>query len=130
MHKKAGGGGAGERTVFPANLALGNDQLARVRVVGVGQRVLEDADGAQDLANRLDLAGKVGRVANDKLGLGRKLDLVVAVGHGGLDAHRLAIVVLDLVDVGVEHVGAAVDGRQAGKALGQLAQTVEGVDVR
>lgn len=91
--------------------------------------MLENADGTQDVANNLGLAREVRGVTEDGLGASLKLHLLNA-GHGGLDADGLVALVNQLVDVGVEHVGAAVDGRQAGKALGELAETVERVDVR
>lgn len=115
--------------ILAADLALGNNQLSRVRVARVCQRVLQDADGPQYVSHNLDLVGEVARVANDDLGLGLKLHLGLDVGHGGLDADRLVALVDHLVDVGVEHVGAAVNGRQAGETLGELAEAVEGVDV-
>ena len=91
--------------------------------------MLEDADGAQDVADDADLVGEVARVADDELGARLKLHLGVDAAHGGLDTHGLVALVDDLLDVGVEHVGAAVDGAEAGEALGQLAQAVERVDV-
>lgn len=115
-------------TVLAADLVLGNDDLARVAVVRAGERVLEDADGPEHVADDLDLVGEVRRVAEDHLGARLEAHLLDA-RHGGLDAHGLVALVQHLVDVGVEHVGAAIDGRQAGEALGQLAEAVERVDV-
>lgn len=94
--------------------------------------MLQDADRLEQVSGDLDLAGEVGWVGNNLLGLGLKLhlrSLVVAVLHGGLDARDLAVVIEHLVDVGVQHVGTAVDCRQTSEALGELTQTVQGVDV-
>lgn len=91
--------------------------------------MLQDADGTQDVPNGLALVGEVRRVTEDGLGLCLEFHLVGA-RHGGLDADSPVFLVEDLVDLGVEHVGAAVDGREAGEALGQLAEAVERIDVR
>lgn len=117
-------------TVLAANLGLGDDQLARVAVIGVGKRVLEDADGAQDVARNLDLVLEVARVAKDHLGTGLELHLGLNTAHGSLDADGLASFVNNLVNVGVKHIGTAVDGAETSEALGKFAETVERVDVR
>lgn len=116
--------------VLASNLGLGDDQLAGVGVVGTSQGVLQDTDGPQNVANHLSLVGEVARVRQDHGGLGLELHLGLDTSHGGLDARELATLVLDLVDVGVQHVSTAVDGRQTGEALGQLSESVERVDVR
>lgn len=118
-----------KRTVLPADLGLRNDQLGGVGVVGSSQGVLEHADSAQHVAGNLDLVGEVRWVSEDHLGLGLELHLGLNAGHGGLDAGSDAILVQHLVDAGVQHVGTAVNGGQTGEALGQLAESVEGVDV-
>lgn len=118
----------GEITVLAADLRLGNDELGGVAVVGTSQGVRQDADGADDVADNLGLADEVRGVTKDHLGLGLELHLLNA-SHGSLDTDGLGALVQDLVDVGVEHVGAAIDSRQAGEALGELAETVERVDV-
>jgi len=121
--------------VLAADLGLGEDELQRVRVGGAVDGVVEDADALEQVAGDAGLAGEVGGVAEDHLGLGLELHGgVVGAGaallHGGFDARDTAVGARgDFVDRGVEHVGAAVDGRQAGKALGQFAEAVEGVDV-
>ena len=91
--------------------------------------MLENADGAEDVADNLDLVGEVAGVAEDHLGAGLELHLGLDTGHGGLDADGLAVLVDELVNVGVEHVGTAVDGGKTGEALGKLAKAVERVDV-
>ena len=110
--------------VLALELRGGDDDLERLGVVRVGDRVVEEADGPRDLARQRALVVllEVGRVAEDEGGLG---DLRVA-----LDAPGLAVgVEEDLVDGPVEHEGAAVDGAEAGEALGQAAEAVHGVDV-
>lgn len=106
-------------TMPPSHLVLGNDQLHTVCIVSVGNGVLEQADGADQLGRlpgellALDRLLEVGRVTNE----GVCLDSLIA----GADADELAIIVGDdLVDGLVEHVGTSVDGRQTSEALGQL----------
>lgn len=93
--------------------------------------MLENADRAYDLAflNDTDLAlgllagAEVARVTNDLL----RLDGLVTAAN----ADELAVRVRNnLVNGLVEHVGTAIDGAQAGERLWELAETVEGVDVR
>lgn len=111
-----------KRTVLAAHLLLGNDELHAVVVVRGGDGVLEEADGADDFAVFVHLlltflglvVEEVCRVGDELVGL----DGLVAGPH----AHKLAVVAGDdLVDRLVEHVGAAVDGAEASKALGQFA---------
>lgn len=119
--------------VLAADLRLRDDQLHRVAVVRLVDRVVEDADGFDQVSDHLGLVREVGGVRDDLAALGLELHavaLLLAVFHGGTDAGNLAVLVFDFVDVGVEHVRAAVDGGQTGEALRQLAQTVQGVDVR
>lgn len=119
-------------TVLPSNLGLGKNQLQRVAAISLVDRVLQDADRLEQVAGNLDLAGEVRRVGNDLLSLGLELHggrLVIAILHGGLDTGDLTAVVEHLVDIGVQHVGAAVDSGQTSKTLGELTQTVERVDV-
>lgn len=118
--------------MLAADLVLRDNELDAVAVVRVGDRVLEEADRAHDLALEEDLVfaralaarlDKVARVADDLL----RLDRLAAA----LDADKLALVVVnDLLDRLVEHVRAAVDGGQAREALRQLAQAVQRVNVR
>jgi len=117
-------------TVPAANLGLRDDQLARVGIVGADQRVLENADGTQNVASNLDLVGEVARVTKNHLGAGLELHLRLDTSHGSLDTNSLASLVDELIDVGVEHIGTAVDGTEAGETLGELSQSVERVDIR
>lgn len=120
--------------MLASNLGLGNDQLQRVTAIGLVDGVLQDTDGLEQVAGDLDLVGEVGRIGDNLLGLGLELHgrgLVVAILHGGLDTGDLAtFVIQDLIDVGVQHVSTTVDGRKTSKALGELAQAVQRVDVR
>ncbi len=120
--------------MLAADLRLRDDELQRVAVVRAGDGMGEDADRLEQLAHDADFVREVRRVGDDLLGLGRKLHalaLVATLLHRGPDPARLAaLVVQDLLDGGVEHVRAAVDGRQPGEALRQLAQPVQRVDVR
>lgn len=119
-------------TVLASNLGLGNDQLHRVAAVGLIDRVVQNTDSLEQVSGHLGLVREVRRIGDDLLGLGLKLHglgLVITVLHGRLDTGNLAVLVKHLVDVGVQHVGTAVDGRQTSETLGQLAEAVERVDV-
>lgn len=107
--------------VATVDLVLGDDDLDRVDVLGVGDGVVEDADDADDLSGRLDLVGKVRGVTDDEAGLGNLLTRAHSSKH--------AVLVDDLVDGLVEHVSSSVDGTQTGKGLGELTESVEWVDV-
>lgn len=93
--------------------------------------MLENADRAHDLAflDNTDLAfgllagAEVARVTNDLL----RLDSLVTAANTDELAVRIRN---NLVNGLVEHVSTAVDGTQAGERLWELAETVEGVDVR
>jgi hypothetical protein len=120
--------------VFAADLGLRDDELEGVGLVGAVDGVVENADGFEEVADYLDFAGEVGGVAEEHFGFGGEghAGVVGGVGtvlHGGFDARDFAAVVGDLVDGGVEHVCAPVDGGEASKALGEFAEPVEGVDV-
>ena len=98
-------------TIPPSNLVLRDNDLGTVRVLGARDLVLEDTDGADDLAglNDANLAlvllasTKVAGVADDLLGL----DGFVAAA----DSDELALAVGDdLVDGLVQHICTTVDG--------------------
>ena len=87
-----------------AHLILRYDQLTRKRVLGVGNGMRHDADGADHLADDLLARGRqVGGIADDELALGSLFTRAHA-RHAPLRVHD------DLVHRLVEHVGAAVDG--------------------
>lgn len=119
-------------TVLSADLRLRNDQLERVRVLGLVDRVVQDANGLEQVSGDLNLAGEICWIGQNPASLGLELHafaFVVAVLHCRLDTNGLVAVVLDLVNGSVEHVCTAVDGAQASEALRQLSQTVQRVDV-
>lgn len=98
--------------MLPADLRLGNDELQRVRVVRLVNRVVQNADCLEKMANNASLAGEVARVREDGLALGLELHaavLLAALLHSRLDPRYPAILIQDLVHVRVEHVRAAVD---------------------
>lgn len=120
-------------TVLASDLGLRNDQLERVRVVRIGNRVVENANRLEQVANHSDLAGEVRRIRDDLGGFSFKLhDLALfsRLAHCRLDARDLATLVQDLVHGGVEHVRAAIDGGKTCKTLWEFAQAEERVDVR
>lgn len=119
--------------VLAADLRLRDDQLNGVAVVGLVDRVVENADGLDEVADDLGLVGEVRRVRDDLAALCLEfhaIALLATLFHGGTNARHLAVLVFDLVDVGVEHVGSTVDCRKASEALRQFTQAVQGVDVR
>lgn len=113
------------------DLVLRDDDLATVRVVRAGDRVLQEADSANDFAFLDDahfttispVATKVAGVTDDLL----SLDSLTAAGDSDEFAVRIGN---NGVDFLVEHVSSTVDGTQTGKRLREFAKTVEGVDVR
>ena len=107
---------------LPSNLLLGENDLAGVDVFGVGDGVLHDTDTTDDLASLLDLVGEIRGITSDELGLG---DLTL-----GLNTSELTILIDDLLDGLVQHVGSTIDGGKTSEGLGELGQTVERVDVR
>ena len=118
--------------MLASNLGLRNDELQRITAIGLVNGVLQDADRLEQVSGNADLAREVGGVGNNFLCLGFKfhnLGVLITVLHGGLDTGDLAVLVQHLIDVGVQHVGTAVDGGKTSKALGKLTQTVERVDV-
>ena len=119
-------------TVLASNLGLRDDQLQRVGIGCVGDRVVENADGLQQMSSNARLAGEVRGVGKNLSCLGLELHAlagIILLLHGGLDTHNLATVVEELVDIGVQHVGTTVDSGETSETLGQLSETVERVDV-
>lgn len=107
-------------TVFSADLGLRNDQLQRVAVVGAGNRVVEDADRLKEIASDGRFAREVRRVCQDLLALCGELHavaLLAALLHGSLDTGDFVSGVHDLLDFGVEHIRASIDGRKTGETL-------------
>jgi hypothetical protein len=120
-------------TVLAADLALGDDKLEGVSIVGVVEWVVEDADRFEQVVRDLRFAGEVRRVRDDGLAFCAELHAVArlaALFHRRLNTDGLAAFPEHFVDVCVEHVCAAVNGGEASKALGQFAEAVERVDVR
>ena len=116
-------------TVLAADLRLRNDELSGIAIVRARQGVLQDANRPQNVADNLGLAWEVRGIGNDHASLGLELHLV-HTRHGSLNANGLVTIVLELINMRVKHVRASINGRQTGEALGQLAETVERVDVR
>jgi len=94
--------------ILALDLVLGNDQLDRVAVIGVGDRTLEQADRANDAVGLVDLCGSIGGVANDLRALGNLI--------ARTDTDNLAVLVDDLVHLLVEHVGTTIDSRETMRA--------------
>jgi len=124
--------GQGQHTILAADLRLWQNQLQRVAVVCVRDWVVQDTDRLEQMSCHLCLLREVTRVCNDLLRLRLKrhaLVLVTALMHGCLDPRDPVSIVLDLVNVRVEHVSASVDGGETSETLRELAKTVEWVDV-
>jgi hypothetical protein len=121
------------------HLLLWNDDLATGGVVGVRDRMVKETNCANHTANFLHLGVvHIRRVAVNlvssqsnhsiyiRQGYLLALGHIVATSH----AHHLAVLKHNLVHRLVQHVGAAVDAGEAGKALGQFTQPVQRVEVR
>lgn len=111
--------------VLAVQLLLRDDDLHRWHVVGVGDRVVQDADASQYALGQTHAVLQSGVV-----GVGGVADHHVAFRHlaVALDAHHLAVLEQDFVDVRVQHERAAVDGADAGESLGDPTQPVNRVD--
>jgi len=108
-------------TSLSSKLLLGNNNLHGGNIIGVGDWVVEDADGSDRLASGSGflLVSHVRGIANHE---GRLRHLVAR-----LDTNDFAVLDHDLVDGCVEHVGTAVDCAQTGEGFGQATETVHGV---
>lgn len=123
----------GAHTVLSADLRLWDDQLRRVAVVGASERVVQDTDGLQEVAHHSNFPLEVRRIGENLFRPGGELHpltLIASFLHGGLDPDGFISVVEDLVNVRIQHVRPTVDGRETGKSLRELSQTVQRVDVR
>lgn len=113
-------------------LGLRDDELEGIAVVGIGDRVVENAYGSDDMACDANFAREVRRVGKDLLGLGLELHSIsrnTTLLQSSLDAGNLSILIQELIDGCVQHVSTAVDSRQSSEALGELSKTIERVDV-
>ena len=113
------------RTVLPLELFLGDDDLHRRNVFGLGDRVVQNADAPDDLLLELDSVLEaafdgVGGVADDHGAVGD----TIAV----LDSDNLAVFEEDFVDIGVQHEGPTIHSADPGESFRDAAQTVDGVD--
>jgi len=106
------------------DLLLRDDDLSALSIVGIGDRVAEDADGTNDLASGVDTVREVRRISNDELALGDGLGVLRR-----LDTDSLAVLHDDVVDRSIQHVGTTIDGAETSKALRKLTKTVERVQV-
>ena len=95
---------AGGRTVLAVDLVHGDDELEGVSIGGVGDRVLEEADGTHNLGDLLALVGDVRGIADDDLALG---DLAL-----GFHSNDNTVLNNDFINRLVQHVGTSVDGAQ------------------
>lgn len=87
--------------------------------------MVEDADDSDDLLDELD------PVLEPALpGVGGVADEGVALSYAvrALHSHHLAVFEEHLTDVGVQHEGSAVDCADSGEALGDAAESEDGVD--
>jgi hypothetical protein len=116
-------------TMPPVDLILWENDLDTVGVLRARNRVLENADGADDftLLNDADfpalvVVNKVARIANDLFGL----DSFGSAAHADKFAVRIGD---DLVNWLVEHIGATINGGEAREGLRKLAEAIKGIDV-
>ena len=113
----------------PVDLILWYDDLNTVGVFCTRNRVLEDTDGADDLAilynaelSALTGGAKVARITDDLFGFD-------SFGSAAYTNEFTVIVRNDLVNRFVEHVGTTVDGGEARKCLRQLSEAIKRVYV-
>ena len=116
--------GANENIILTADLRARDNDLGRLLIIGVGNRVVEETDAPNDLTGGSDrILGEVRGITDDHLGLGHFI--------ARLDAVRNAVGILeDFINVTVQHKGSTMDSAETREALGQTAKTVQGVDVR
>jgi len=94
--------------------------------------VVQNADGLQKVTRNPRLSREVTRVCDDLGALRLELHaftLFSTLLHCCFDTHGLPTLPEYLIDIGVQHVSATVDGRESRKALWKLAEAVERVDV-
>lgn len=119
--------------MLSSNLGLGDDQLNGIAAIGLINGMLQNADGLEQISGHPDLAREVGWVGENLLGLGGELHglaIIITILHRGLDSRNLVTVIQNLIDAGVEHVGAAVDSGETGESLWKLTKAVEWIDIR
>lgn len=95
--------------------------MAGIGIIGILDGVAEDADDANNLASLSHTVWDVAGVT----------DQLLAAGHLSLRfyTHHLAILHDDVIHWFVQHVCSPIDGTQSGKALRQLAQAIEWVQI-
>jgi hypothetical protein len=121
------------RTVLPSHLILRDDDLRRIRIVRPRYRVFQNTDRPNHLAslNHLQRSPSFQILTRTKVaGVTNHLfrpDRLPSTGHAC--KHTGSGIDIDGLDLLVEHVCPAVDCRETGEGLRELAETVEGVDV-
>lgn len=76
--------------------------------------MVQDAYGPDELANDVNLAGKVRWIGDDLLGLGGEAHtfaLLSSFLHRCLESGDRRSIVQDLVNCGIEHIGTPIDCR-------------------
>jgi hypothetical protein len=95
--------------------------------------VIQDTHSLQEMAGNPHFAREITGICDDFAALCLELHAFTTLAtllHRSFNTNSLAIFPKDLVDIGVEHVCTAVDGRKTCKSLWQLTKSIERVDVR
>ena len=103
------------------NLILRNDELDRIHIVSVWDGMLKQANCTNNFADTTDFAREIRGIPDNNLGFGDFL--------AGTDADGNTVFIDNLIDRFIQHVRAAKDGGESRKALGQLSETVEWINV-
>ena len=110
-------------TSFPTQLLRGQNDLYTWRVLSVRNGVVEQANGSNNLASRLQLVTVLWQVAGIANHQGSCGGVVSA-----FDACNFALVIVgDFIYFGIEHIGAAMNGAEPGKRLREATKSVNGV---
>ena len=78
------------------NLILGDDELDRVCVVGVGDGMLQDTNCSNDFADTTDFSREIRGISHDDFSLCRFID--------GADTDGQTVFIDDFIDLFVEHI--------------------------
>ncbi|KAF1756417.1 hypothetical protein GCK72_012870 [Caenorhabditis remanei] len=104
-----------------SDLLLWDDNLTRLSIVGVWNRVIQQADGTNDLSGLLDTILGVRWITIDLLSTNNLIST--------LHSNRLSILNDNLVDWLVKHISSSVDCGETSESLWKFSQSVEWIQV-
>ena len=110
-------------TSFPTQLLRGQNDLYTWRVLSVRNGVVEQANGSDNFASRLQLVTvlwQVARVTNHQGSCGGVVS--------AFDACNFALVIVgDLINFCIEHISTTVNGAEPGERLREATKPINGV---